>query len=94
MENSIDDDNVNKLAEEFMKRFPSEKKEAVNHPQHYGGDNPYECIKVLENWYGKEVIKHFCLCNSIKYLCRLGKKDDEKQEIEKAIWYLNYVKEL
>jgi hypothetical protein len=27
------------------------RKEAVNHPAHYGGaDNPYEAIKVIEAW--------------------------------------------
>ena len=27
------------------------KNEMVNHPNHYGGeDNPYEAIKVIENW--------------------------------------------
>lgn len=26
-------------------------KEEVNHPERYGGDTTYECIKVLEAWY-------------------------------------------
>lgn len=58
--------------------------EAVNHPQHYGGkDNPYEAIKVIEAWN-----LGFCLGNTIKYISRCGKKDDEIQELEKALWYL------
>ena len=29
----------------------SEQKEMVNHPPHYGGeDNPYEAIKVIDEW--------------------------------------------
>jgi hypothetical protein len=60
------------------------KKEAVNHPKHYGGkDNPYEAIKVIEAWN-----LGFCLGNTIKYISRCGKKDDEIQELEKALWYL------
>lgn len=60
------------------------KKELVNHPQHYGGkDNPYEAIKVIENWN-----LGFCLGNTIKYISRAGKKDDTVQELEKALWYL------
>ena len=60
------------------------KKEAVNHPSHYGGkDNPYEAIKVIEAWN-----LGFCLGNTIKYLSRCGKKDNEIQELEKALWYL------
>ena len=38
----------------------------VNHPNHYGGkDNPYEAIKVIENWK-----LNFNLGNAIKYLAR------------------------
>lgn len=60
------------------------KKELVNHPNHYGGkDNPYEAIKVIENWK-----LGFCLGNTVKYISRAGKKDDVVQELEKALWYL------
>ena len=64
----------------------TEKKEMVNHPQHYGGDtNPYEAIKVIEHW-GLD----FCLGNTVKYISRAGKKskDTEIQDLEKALWYL------
>jgi hypothetical protein len=60
-------------------------KEAVNHPQHYGGaDNPYEAIKVIEAWG-----LGFCLGNTVKYISRAGKKDDVLQDLQKARWYLN-----
>lgn len=60
--------------------------EAVNHPQHYGGkDNPYEVVEVLEAW---GLDKDFYLGNTIKYIVRCGKKDNEIQELEKAMWYL------
>ena len=60
------------------------KKELVDHPTHYGGkDNPYEAIKVIEAWD-----LGFCLGNTIKYIARCGKKDNEIQELEKALWYL------
>lgn len=29
-------------------------KEEINHPERYGGDTPYECIKVLKAWLSKE----------------------------------------
>lgn len=64
------------------------KKEMINHPEHYGGDTAYECIKVLKAWNTKEEFIAFCKNNAIKYLCRLGKKDDELQELKKALWYL------
>lgn len=61
-----------------------QKKEMVKHPAHYGGaDNPYEAIKVIEAWD-----LGFCLGNTVKYISRVGKKDDTLQELEKALWYL------
>jgi hypothetical protein len=60
-------------------------KEVVNNPAHYGGaDNPYEAIKVIDAWD-----LNFNLGNTVKYIARCGKKDDEIQELEKAAWYLN-----
>jgi hypothetical protein len=67
----------------------------VDHPAHYGGaDNPYEAIKVIEAWE-----LGFCLGNTVKYVCRAGKKhkagvpvDDTRARLEdlrKAAWYLN-----
>jgi hypothetical protein len=67
----------------------SPKKEAVNHPLHYGGDTPYECIKVLAQWMTKEEYRGFLRGNAIKYLCRTGKKDETVQELKKTAWYVN-----
>ncbi len=61
----------------------------VNHPAHYaGGDakcskcgHPIECIDVTRHL-------NFNVGNAIKYLWRLGKKDDVLQELNKAIWYI------
>jgi hypothetical protein len=57
--------------------------EAVNHPQHYGGDTAYEAIKVIEAW-GLD----FCLGNAVKYICRAGKKGAELEDLRKAAWYI------
>lgn len=60
------------------------KKEHVDHPAHYGGeDNPYETIKVIEAWR-----LCFHLGNAVKYISRCGKKDAAVQELRKAIWYI------
>ena len=64
------------------------KKEMVNHPQHYNGDSPYECIKVLKAWMPEEEYRGFLRGNAIKYLCRVGKKDEAVQELKKASWYI------
>lgn len=65
------------------------EKEFVNHPEHYLGDSPYECIKVLKNWMTTDEYKGFLRGNTLKYLCRVGKKDNEVQELKKARWYLD-----
>jgi len=66
------------------KRELVEEPNPVNHPQHYGGeDNVYEAIKVIEAWD-----LGFNLGNTVKYIARCGKKDDELQELKKASWYL------
>lgn len=64
-----------------------EEKEMVKNPEHYGGGtNPYEAIKVIENW-GLD----FHLGNTVKYISRAGKKYPEKEleDLLKASWYLN-----
>lgn len=63
-------------------RIP-EKSDRVNHPYHYGGDTTYEAIKVIEAW-GAD----FCIGNTLKYLSRAGKKNDELEDLKKAQWYL------
>lgn len=67
---------------------PPIKKEQVNHPQHYGGeDNPYEAIKVIDDWE-----LGFSLGNTVKYISRAGKKgkDKELEDLRKALWYLQH----
>lgn len=61
--------------------------DAINNPQHYGGDaNPYEAIKVIEAW-----ALGFHLGNVVKYISRAGKKDPAKEleDLKKARWYLD-----
>jgi hypothetical protein len=64
----------------------SERKEFVNHPNHYGGEeNVYEAIKIIEAWN-----LNFCLGNVIKYTLRAGKKNTNAiEDLQKAKWYLD-----
>ena len=57
----------------------------VNHPSHYN-DGKIEVIDFIED---KKL--GFCLGNAIKYICRAGKKDKNKEveDIQKSIWYLH-----
>ena len=63
----------------------SEQDEEVSHPAHYGGDTPYETIKVIEAWG-----LGFCLGNAVKYLSRAGKKPgtDAVIDLRKTLWYV------
>jgi hypothetical protein len=56
----------------------------VNSPLHYQGKT-FEVIDII-NDYGL----NFELGNAIKYILRADKKGNKKQDLEKAIWYLNH----
>ncbi len=57
----------------------------IDHPAHYGGDNPYEAIKVIE-----ALGLGFHLGNAVKYIVRAGRKTtDPIADLEKARWYLD-----
>lgn len=55
----------------------------VNHPPHYTGHpSGVECIEVAEHL-------PFCLGNAFKYLFRRNGKATLRQDLEKALWYIN-----
>ncbi|WP_075811836.1 DUF3310 domain-containing protein [Corynebacterium sp. CNJ-954] len=56
--------------------------EKIN-PQHYKRKN-IEAIEVIESFFPES--PH--LANAFKYLSRMGRKDSEKEECGKAIWYI------
>lgn len=56
----------------------------VDHPRHYQGKN-FEVIDIINDYS-----LNFELGNAIKYILRADKKGNKKQDLEKAIWYLNH----
>ncbi len=56
--------------------------EVVDHPEHYQGTK-YEVIDIIEDFK-----LNFNLGNVIKYILRAGKKDNQHQDLKKAMWYL------
>ena len=64
--------------------------ERIEHPEHYGGDTPYECIKVMEHWLSEDEFVGFCQGNALKYLCRANKKNpsNPEEDYKKALWYI------
>ena len=55
----------------------------VNRPSHYAEGRQYEPIAVIEDW---ELGYH--LGNALKYISRAGRKDDIRQDLRKAVWYI------
>ena len=56
----------------------------VDHPKHYKGKT-FEVIDIINDYS-----LNFELGNAIKYILRADKKGNKKQDLEKAIWYLNH----
>lgn len=65
--------------------------DAVESPEHYQGTD-IECIDMMEVVFGPDDVDAFCLMNAFKYLYRCKKKNG-MEDIAKAEWYLNRVKE-
>jgi Protein of unknwon function (DUF3310) len=57
---------------------------SVNHPPHYNADSSgVECIQVVK-WMT------FCLGSAVKYVWRRKEKGREVEDLNKAIWYLEF----
>lgn len=83
----------NKDESEKDKKLISDKNnEEINHPDRYAGSK-YECIDVMQDVFGIDAVKHFCILNAFKYIWRNEKKNGI-EDIKKAIWYLNKYIEL
>ena len=70
---------ANKYLNKNNKPIPTDK---VNHPGHYNVGT-IEVITVIEDWK-----LNFNLGNAIKYIGRCEHKNNKKEDIKKAIWYL------
>ena len=63
--------------------------DTVNHPNHYNQGN-YRCRSCLYPIECIDVVKHmgFSRGNAVKYLWRAGHKNNEREDLLKAIWYI------
>lgn len=59
-----------------------DKKEMVNHPQHYNMSK-IEVIDAIEAWN-----LGFNLGNAVKYIARADHKGKKLQDLKKAAWYI------
>ena len=66
------------------KRNVNNTMDTVNHPKHYTSDDcGVEAIEITS-------LLPACISNAVKYVWRCGKKDEDLQELKKALWYINY----
>ena len=72
-----------KKAVEILTRRRGDTKEKVNHPDHYQGK--YECIEVI-----KDLKLNFNMGSAFKYIWRADRKENRREDIEKAIFYLQW----
>ena len=61
------------------------KTETVNHPNHYIGTRQYEPVDIIRDWE-----LNFNLGNAVKYISRAGRKGSAKEDLLKAVFYLNH----
>ena len=59
--------------------------DTIDHPNHYRADSGCEVIDVITSWE-----LNFALGNAVKYIARAGLKHDAVNDLQKAIWYLQY----
>tara|TARA_A100001015_G_scaffold113415_1_gene126018 strand:+ start:299 stop:568 length:270 start_codon:yes stop_codon:yes gene_type:complete len=62
----------------------------VSRPEHYSKGNSIECIDAMTSAFGKEVVEDYARVNAFKYIWRAHNKGKEKEDIQKAIWYLRF----
>lgn len=64
----------------------------IDHPEHYN-QGKTECIEIIE-----ELGLNFNLGNALKYIWRCDSKGKKREDLQKAIWYLqreiNSIKEM
>ena len=67
----------------------NEKYDIINKAPHYNCGK-YECIEVMQEVFGEEKLKIWCILNAFKYLYRCYKKNGN-EDLRKATYYLNYI---
>jgi hypothetical protein len=63
---------------------PDETFNPVTRPKHYVAKNGLEAIDCIQAFAGQNYLRG----TALKYLLRAGNKDDLKQDLEKAVWYI------
>jgi hypothetical protein len=84
---------VEKHYELIFGEEPTATDDVINHPPHYCREDAMESIEEMVLVFGKEAVKHFCLCNVWKYRYRASSKNGD-EDLHKSDWYMKKYKEL
>lgn len=87
-------DNILKKYNFSSEKLEKDENSAVNHPKHYQNDGGLETIDEMILLFGLEETMIFCKLNAWKYRARASKKGSEKEDLEKANWYILKYEEL
>lgn len=88
-----DDRTVDEHYELVFGKEPDATDDVINHPSHYCREGAMESIEEMILIFGKEAVKHFCLCNVWKYRYRSSAKNGD-EDLRKSDWYMKKYKEL
>ena len=61
------------------------KFDSVNNPSHYCEGRQFQPLDVINDWN-----LNFNLGNAVKYISRVGRKENSIEDLQKAVYYLNY----
>lgn len=67
--------------------------DVVNKPEHYT-NRRRDVFDQMVDLFGKEAMVNYCEITAFKYRMRAGYKNDIAEDINKALWYENKLKEL
>lgn len=81
------------VEEAYNEMFGIATEDIINHPSHYCREGGMECLDEMELIFGKEALKHFCLCNAWKYRYRASAKNGD-EDLKKSDFYMKKYKEL
>ena len=73
---------------DLVKSATKDENSTVNHPKHYQNKGGLETIDEMILLFGLEETMIFCKLNAWKYRARASKKGSEKEDLEKANWYI------
>ena len=84
-EETINSSNYRTDGEYICEECEERKEDNINHPSHYTSGK-IEVIDFIDDQH-----LNYEKGNAVKYICRAGKKDPNKEieDLKKAVWYLN-----